>query len=339
VLFEERGLAPTKKTKTGHSTDADTLEKLAKVDPLPARIVEYRGLTKLKGTYVDTLPDAVSPITGRVHTSFHQAVAATGRLSSNNPNLQNIPIRTPDGRRIRECFVASPGRVFVSCDYSQVELRILAHYCETGPLVEAFRNGEDIHRRTASEMFGVFPEAVSAEQRNAAKAINFGIVYGMSAFRLANDLDIPRKKAQAWLEAYFARYGRIKEVQEMLIERAREAGYSETLWGRRRAIPDIRSNIPKDRAQAERLALNSPIQGSAADLIKRAMIAVHRRIQRELPEAWLLLQVHDELLLEVPEDRSEQAALLVKEEMEGAASLVVPLEVATGTARNWADAH
>ena len=339
VLFEERGLKPIKKTKTGYSTDADTLEQLAAIDPLPAQILQYRALAKLKSTYVDALPKVVHSKTGRIHTSFHQAGTSTGRLSSNNPNLQNIPIRSNDGKRIRECFVPAPGHVFVSADYSQVELRLLAHYCEDGPLVEAFHAGQDIHQRTASEVFGVSMDDVSASQRSAAKAINFGIVYGMSAFRLANDLRIPQKQAQAYLDGYFARYSQVKSVQNRLIETAQEKGYAETLWGRRRPIPDINSSNGRDRMAAERLALNSPLQGSAADLIKLAMIAVSSRMQREGYPGKILLQVHDELLLEVPETHVSEISSMLRAEMEGAATLNVPLKVDVGVGHTWAEAH
>ena len=339
ILFEERGLKPLKKTKTGFSTDADTLELLADVDPLPAQILQWRALSKLKSTYVDTLPLAIAPTTGRIHTSFHQAVAATGRLASNNPNMQNIPIRSDDGKRIRDCFVAREGHVFLSCDYSQVELRLLAHYCEEGPLVEAFRQGQDIHSRTASEIFGIAIADVTSHQRSAAKAINFGIVYGMSAFRLARELRIPQKEAAAYLEGYFARYPQVKKVHAALIEAAREHGYAETLWGRRRPIPDIHSSNGRDRQAAERLALNTPLQGSAADLIKRAMLAVHARLRRENLPAHLLLQVHDELLLEVPHEALDLVTRAVQEEMEGAATLHVPLKVDAGNGATWAAAH
>jgi DNA polymerase-1 len=339
ILFEERGLTPIKKTKTGFSTNADTLEQLAAVDPLPAEILQYRTLAKLKNTYVDTLPDTVSAISGRIHTSFHQAVTATGRLSSNSPNLQNIPIRSEDGRRIRDCFVPDPGHVFLSCDYSQVELRILAHYCGDGALVDAFRTGQDIHSRTASEVFGAPLDAVTSDERSAAKAINFGIVYGMSAFRLANDLRITRKEATAYLENYFARYPQVKRVQESLIAAAREKGHSETLWGRRRPIVDINASNGRDRAAAERIALNSPIQGSAADLIKLAMIAVDEVLAEAFPKVRILLQVHDELLIEVPDEQADDVASLVKSAMEGAAELIVPLVVDTGLGNTWARAH
>ena len=339
ILFEELGLTPIKKTKTGFSTDAETLKALAAENLLPKLILQYRELAKLKSTYVDALPTAVSEVTGRIHTSFHQAVAATGRLASNNPNLQNIPSRTEEGRRVRSCFVAPEGKLLLACDYSQIELRLLAHYCGEGPMVEAFRSGADIHRATAAEIFGVMAPLVTSQQRSAAKAINFGIVYGMSAFRLSNELKIPRREAQDYLDGYFARYPQVERVHEELKEAARSRGYSTTLWGRKRRIPDINSSNKRDRAAAERIALNSPLQGSAADLIKIAMIRVQDRIRAENWPARLLLQVHDELLLEVDEDAIERVANGVKAEMEAAAELCVPIKVDAGWGPNWTEAH
>ncbi|MFN7142644.1 MAG: DNA polymerase I [Myxococcota bacterium] len=337
VLFEKLGLKGGKRTKTGWSTDADTLDKLREEHPLPEAILAWRELSKLKGTYVDALPPAVHPKTGRIHTNFRQAVAATGRLSSNEPNLQNIPIRTEEGRRIRKCFVAAPGHVFLSADYSQIELRILAHYCGSGPLCESFRADEDIHRRTASEIFGVMPGLVTPDQRRAAKAINFGIVYGMGAFRLANDLRIPKGEAQSYIDGYFARYPQVRAYMDGSIARAREKGYAETLYGRRRPVAGLDAKNPMDRSAAERIAINTPIQGSAADLIKLAMI----RVARELDGtgARLLLQVHDELVVEVPEEKVELVRGRVKGAMEGVAELCVPLKVDTGVARTWDEAH
>ncbi len=339
VLFVELGLKGIKKTKTGYSTDAETLERLSGVHPLPKAMLEYRGLHKLKSTYVDALPKSVSGIDSRVHTSYHQVATATGRLASNNPNLQNIPSRTEDGRRVRACFVADPGHVFLSCDYSQIELRILAHYCGEGGLLEAFRLGQDVHSRTASEVFGVPLEEVTQTQRSSAKAINFGIVYGMSAFRLGNELGISTLKAQAYLDDYFARYPQVPHVHETLIEHAREHGHAITLWGRKRPIVGINSSNGRDRMSAERIAINTPLQGSAADLIKVAMRRVSNRIERDSIPARVLLQVHDELLLEVPEDRVEEVAGIVKEEMAASASLAVPLVVDAGWGATWEQAH
>ena len=340
VLFEQRGLPVIKKTPTGPSTDASVLERLAEEhgDKLCALILQYRELHKLKSTYVDALPRCIAA-DGRIHTSFHQAVAATGRLASNDPNLQNIPIRTEDGRRIRRCFVAAPGHRFLSADYSQVELRILAHLCGDGPLLEAFARGEDIHRRTAAEVFGVMPALVTAEQRRAAKAVNFGIIYGMSAFRLANELQIPRGEAQRIIDAYFARTPQVKRYMEEAVEAAKTRGYAETLFGRRRPVRGLDARNPVERGAAERIAINTPVQGTAADIIKRAMIRVHQRLQVEHPAARLLLQVHDELVLEVPEGALEPVRALVVQEMAAAADLLVPLGVDTGDGLTWDAAH
>lgn len=334
ILYDKLGLQAGKKTKTGRSTDADTLEKLD--HPIAAQILAYRELLKLKGTYVDALPKCVGS-DGRIHTTFGQAVAATGRLSSNDPNLQNIPVRTEDGRRIRAAFVAPPGYRLLSADYSQIELRVLAHYCAEGPLVESFLAGQDIHRRTASEVFGVALGFVSGEQRRAAKAINFGIVYGMGAFRLAGELGIARAKAQAYIEGYFARYPQVRATMERATARARELGYAETLYGRKRPVRGLDAANQADRAQAERIAINTPIQGTAADLVKLAMIQVHDTLRGT--GARLLLQVHDELLLEVPDAEVAEVGARVKRAMEGVATLAVPLVVDVGSGTSWADAH
>ena len=342
VLFDEQGFEPLKKTKTGRSTDAATLEGLAARHPdrrLPSALLEYRALTKLEGTYVKALPSSVSPVDGRIHTSFHQAVAATGRLASMDPNLQNIPVRTSEGRRIRGCFVARPGHVFLSADYSQIELRVLADYCGSGPLVEAFRTGEDIHRRTAAEVFGVAPLFVTPDQRRAAKAVNFGIIYGMSAFRLSNELGIPRRRAQRIIDDYFVHYPQVKAYVEQAIVSAKEHGVATTRFGRRRMVADLGARIRHVREAAERIAVNTPIQGTAADIMKIAMVRVWRRLKRDHPDARLLLQVHDELLLEVPEDQLESVRSTVVDEMSSAAELGVPLVVETGTGRSWGEAH
>lgn len=341
ILFEKLGLKGAKKTTTGWSTDADTLDKLRDEHPLPGAILGYRELFKLVHTYLDTLPKFVAA-DGRIHTTYDPTVAATGRLSSNDPNLQNIPVRSEDGRRIRHCFVAAPGHVFLSADYSQIELRLLAHYCQTGPLVESFRNGEDIHRRTASEIFNVAPAFVSSEQRRAAKAINFGIVYGMGPARLANDLRIKRTEAQKYIDGYFARYPQVRLTMDAACARARENGFATTLYGRRRAVEGLDANNPMDRSAAERVAINTPIQGSAADLIKLAMIAVDKAIAGT--NARMLLQVHDELVLEVPEGEAEGLRAVVKAAMEGVKtfegeSLCVPLLAETGVSRTWGGAH
>ncbi len=346
ILFEKLGLKGGKKTTTGWSTDADTLDKLRDEHPLPGAILGYRELYKLVHTYLDTLPKFVAA-DGRIHTTYDPTVAATGRISSNDPNLQNIPVRSEDGRRIRHCFVAAPGHVFLSADYSQIELRLLAHYCQEGPLVESFRSGEDIHRRTASEIFGVAPALVSSDQRRAAKAINFGIVYGMGAGRLANDLRIKRTEAQRYIDGYFARYPQVRTTMDAACARARECGYAQTLYGRRRTVDGLDANNPMDRSAAERVAINTPIQGSAADLIKLAMIAVDKAIRGpELASkgAKLLLQVHDELVLEVPEGEVEAIREVVKAALEGVRmfdgqALCVPLVADTGTSRTWGGAH
>jgi DNA polymerase-1 len=342
VLFGKLGLPVVRRTKTGASTDADTLEELAALHPVPAKIVEYRGLTKLKGTYIDALPALVNPDTGRLHTSFNQAVAATGRLSSSDPNLQNIPIRTELGRRIRQAFLAKPGHRLVSADYSQIELRILAHFSEDPAFLAAFRSGEDIHLRTAAEVFGLPVASVTAEHRRIAKAINFGLVFGQSDFGLAQVLRIPRGQARAYIESYFARYAGVRAYMERSIAEARDTGESTTLLGRRRPLPEIRSSRVQDRNYAERMARNTPIQGSAADLLKLAMIRVDRGIEAGTGAgagADLLLTVHDELVFEVPEERVTAFSAWVKAEMEAVFSLKVPLVVEVGWGTTWGDAH
>jgi DNA polymerase-1 len=340
ILFEKRGLKPLKKTKTGPSTDAETLAQLRDFqgDALCGLMLEYREYAKLKSTYVDPLPGTVAA-DGRIHTSFHQAVAATGRLSSNNPNLQNIPIRTEAGRRIRGCFRAKPGHRFLSIDYSQVELRILAHFCKEGPLVEAFRNGEDIHRRTAAEVFGVMAPLVTTDQRRAAKAINFGIVYGMSAFRLGRELRISRARAQDYMDQYFGRYPQVAKFMESSKQDARDKGYAETLWGRRRQLHGLMAAKRTEREAAERIAINTPVQGTAADIIKAAMIDVHRLLLEKFPHTSLLLQVHDELVLEVPVEHLDAVRIAVEDKMANVVNLIVPLCVESGDGETWDAAH
>jgi DNA polymerase I len=342
LLFGKLSLPVGRRTKTGPSTDADTLEELAALHPVPAKIVEFRALAKLRGTYIDALPALVNPATGRLHTSFNQAVAATGRLSSSNPNLQNIPIRTEIGRRIREAFVAKPDHLLVSADYSQIELRILAHFSEDPAFLEAFRSGQDIHQRTAAEVFGVPLDGVIGEQRRIAKAINFGLVFGQTDFGLAQVLRIPRAQARAYIESYFARYAGVKAYMERAITNAREAGAVSTLLGRRRPLPEIRATRAQDRAYAERIARNTPIQGSAADLLKLAMIRVERAIADKtapVPEAALLLTVHDELVFEVPAGDVSAFKQWIKNEMEAVHSLAVPLVVDVGAGATWGAAH
>jgi DNA polymerase I len=342
VLFGKLSLPVVRKTKTGPSTDADTLEELAALHPVPAKIVDYRGLSKLKGTYIDALPALVNPATGRLHTSFNQAVAATGRLSSSNPNLQNIPIRTEIGRRIRQAFVAKPGHVLVSADYSQIELRILAHFSQDPAFLDAFRSGQDIHLRTAAEVFGVPAAAVTAEHRRIAKAINFGLSYGQSDFGLAQVLRIPRAEARSYIQSYFERYAGVHAYMQRTIAEARASAEVVTLLGRRRPLPEIRATRAQDRAYAERIARNTPIQGSAADLLKLAMIRVDRAIETgnsPVPEAGLLLTVHDELVFEVQAGRAQEFKDWVKNEMEAVYKLDVPLVVDVGSGSTWGEAH
>jgi DNA polymerase-1 len=339
VLFEKLKLPGGKRTKTGYSTDVEVLTELAKDFPLPAKVLEYRSLSKLKSTYVDALPQLVNPVTGRVHTSFNQTVTATGRLSSSDPNLQNIPIRSPEGRRIREAFIPQEGSLILSADYSQIELRVLAHLaCDTF-LIETFQRGEDIHAATASEIFHVPPEQVTPEMRRLAKVINFGIIYGMSAFGLAKELGIPPSVAQAYIANYFQKYHEVRDYIDKSLEQARERGYVTTLMNRRRYLPDIQSTNRSIRQFAERIAINAPIQGTAADLIKVAMINIHQRLMKEGYKTKLILQIHDELVFEVPQGELEGIKALVKEEMEGVVKLYIPLKVDIGVGKNWAEAH
>jgi DNA polymerase-1 len=339
VLFEEQQLPVQKKLKTGPSTDQEVLEKLSELHPLPALILEHRSLAKLKGTYVDALPLLIDGRDGRIHTTFNQAGAATGRLSSSDPNLQNIPIRTELSRRIRAAFVAPEGMRLVSADYSQIELRILAHYSKDAALLESFRRGEDVHTRTAAETFEVAPDQVTPEQRRIAKVLNFGIAYGLSAFGLAARLDLPRDRAQGIIDAYFKRYAGVRGWLDRTIADAKRTGAVRTLWGRERALPEIGSRNPGLRMAAERMAVNTPIQGTAADIIKVAMLRVRRALPGESAQARLLLQVHDELVVEAPEREVEPVEAMLRREMEGSAALDVPLAVEVGHGRSWADAH
>jgi len=341
VLFERLGLSTrgVRRGKTGLSTDVDVLTRLAAEHPLPAKILDYRALAKLKSTYVDALPAAVNPATGRLHSSFNQTGAATGRLSSSEPNLQNIPIRGEEGRRIRAAFIAPPGSVLIAADYSQIELRVLAHLSGDPALIDAFQRGQDIHARTASEVFGVLPGTVTADMRRVAKVINFGVLYGMGAQRLAGELSIPLAEAQRYISAYFERYAGVRRYFEGVVAAARERGFVTTILGRRRPVPELRSPERGVAQAAERVATNTPIQGSAADLIKRAMIAVERRLAAAGVGGGLVLQVHDELLLEVEEKAREMACDAVREEMETVMPLAVPLRVDLGVGRTWAEAH
>ncbi|WP_437326328.1 DNA polymerase I [Sorangium sp. So ce381] len=336
VLFDELKLRSQRKTKTGRSTDADVLEALSEEHPFPGVVLEHRAIAKLKGTYVDALPRLVHPGTGRLHTRWGQAVAATGRLSSQDPNLQNIPIRTELGRMIRRAFVAPPGSVIVSADYSQIELRVLAHLSKDPVLVDAFRTGQDVHVRTAMEIFGVDQAGVTAEMRRRSKTINFGVIYGMGESALAKRLDISRAEAARFIDAYFARYRGVHEFMEGTMAEAKRSESVRTLLGRRRLLPDLRSSDRMRRAQAERIAQNTPIQGTAADLLKLAMVRIPRPV---VPGARMVLTVHDELAFEVPAEAVDEAKAKVREAMESVFPLDVPLVVDVGHGPTWADAH
>lgn len=337
VLFENLGLPVIKRTKTGPSTDQSVLERLADEHPLPDLVLKYRHFAKLKSTYVDALPALVHPKTGRVHTHFNQAVVPTGRLSSSDPNLQNIPVRSEDGRRIRRAFVPQDGWVLLGGDYSQVELRVLAHMSEDPVLIEAFVNGEDIHRRTASEIFQIPQEDVTSAQREAAKTINFGLVYGMGVRRLAREIDVSTEDAKAFMEQYFERLPRVKPFFDSVIEQARTQGFIETLGGRKRAISGMKSTNGRIAAQAERVAMNAPIQGGAADLIKVAMVRIRERLDAENLQARMLIQVHDELLFEAPPEEVDTLERIAREEMENVRTLHVPLKVDFVRGQSWAE--
>jgi len=339
ILFDKLGLRMLKMTKSGPSTDTSVLEELAVENPVAEEVLGYRTLAKLKGTYADALPKLIHSETGRIHTSFNQAVTATGRLSSSNPNLQNIPIRSEEGRRIRRAFIAAPGYMLMSADYSQIELRVLAHYSNDRSLIDAFQRNEDVHTRTAAEIFGVGLEQVSAEMRRQAKMINFGIAYGMSPFGLSQRLRISTKTAKAAIDRYFERYSGVRRFIDEAISRARDLGYAETLLGRRRAIPELQSRNFTTRQLGERLAINTPIQGTAADLIKKAMIDIGQALRQENLGAQMLLQVHDELLFEVPREKGRPAEELIRQKMENVQRLVVHLKVEIGWGADWAEAH
>lgn len=340
ILFEKQSLPVIRKTPKGQpSTAEDVLQELADDYELPRVILEYRSVAKLKSTYTDKLPEQISPATGRVHTSYHQAVTATGRLSSTDPNLQNIPIRTPAGRRIRQAFIAPEGCKLVAADYSQIELRIMAHLSGDEGLLRAFAEDQDVHSATAAEVFGVALKEVSADQRRSAKAINFGLMYGMSAFGLAKQLGVGRGEAQEYVNLYFERYPGVKAYMEGTREQAREKGFVETVSGRRLYLPEIRDRNPQRRQYAERSAINAPMQGTAADIIKKAMIDVHRWLKEDGANARMIMQVHDELVLEVSEDQVESIRDKVVEIMTNAGSLAVPLKVDAGIGSNWDEAH
>ena len=340
ILFGKLGIPVIRKTPTGQpSTAEDVLEELAAAYPLPKLILEYRGVAKLKSTYTDKLPEQIDQQSGRIHTSYHQAVAATGRLSSTDPNLQNIPIRTPEGRRIRQAFVAPPGYSLVAADYSQIELRIMAHLSGDPGLLNAFAEDRDVHQATAAEVFGIALDAVTADQRRSAKAINFGLIYGMSAFGLARQLGIGRGEAQKYVDLYFDRYPGVKRYMDETKQQAREAGFVETIFGRRLYLPDILSRNQAQRQYAERSAINAPMQGTAADIIKRAMIEVDAWLRISQARARLIMQVHDELILEVADESVETIAQRLRHHMSQAADLRVPLKVDVGIGRNWDQAH
>ena len=340
ILFEKQGIPVIRKTPKGQpSTAEDVLQELAVDYPLPKLLLEHRTLSKLKSTYIDKLPALINPKTNRIHTSYHQAVAVTGRLSSSDPNLQNIPIRTEEGRRVRQAFVAAKGFQVLAADYSQIELRIMAHLSEDERLCDAFAQGEDIHRATAAEVFGLSLDRVEAEQRRAAKAIYFGLIYGMSAFGLAKQLGITRTEAQQYVSLYFERYPGVKKYMDSIRERAREQGYVETLFGRRLYLPDINNKNVQRRQYAERTAINAPMQGTAADIIKRAMIKIDNYLQDKQESCKMIMQVHDELVFEVKENVIDSIKDNVMKQMEAAAKLSVPLVVDAAVGSNWDEAH
>jgi len=336
ILFDELGLKPLKRTKTSRSTDAETLDALSEQHELPGVVLEIRQISKLKGTYIDALPALVEPATGRIHSSWEQAVAATGRLSSTDPNLQNIPIRTALGRKIRGAFVSEPGKVLVSADYSQIELRVLAHLSEDPVLIDAFRSEQDIHLRTAMEIFSLTADKVEREHRTRAKAVNFGIIYGQGESGLAKVLKISRAEAASFIAAYFQKYPGVRKFMNETLERARAGEAVRSLLGRRRLLPTIRSGNRAERLAAERIAMNMPIQGSAADILKLAMLAVRTPVT---PGARMILSVHDELVFEVPIEEADAAMAKIKQAMESVYQLSVPLVVDVGSGLDWNAAH
>ena len=338
ILFERLGLPPVKKTKTGYSTNAEVLEKLQYQHPIVSLVLEYRQLTKLNSTYVEGLSKVIAP-DGRIHTSFQNTVTATGRLSSTEPNLQNIPVRTALGAEMRTMFVARPGWVLVDADYSQIELRLLAHMSGDEAMIQAFRDGVDIHTVTASQVFGVSPDRVTADMRRAAKAVNFGIVYGISPFSLSQDIHVSVAQAKSYMEKYFAHYAGVRAYMDGVVEQGKSQGYVSTLYGRRRWLPELKSSNFNTRSFGERVALNMPIQGTAADIIKLAMIRVEHRLAQEGLQAQLVLQVHDELIVECPQAEADTVARLLTQEMEGVAQLAVPLTAEAKVGQTWAEAH
>ncbi|OUR66965.1 DNA polymerase I, partial [Cycloclasticus sp. 46_83_sub15_T18] len=340
ILYDKLGLPVLKKTPKGQPSTAETvLQELAVDFPLPRLILQHRSLSKLRSTYTDKLPKQINPVSGRVHTSYHQAVAATGRLSSSDPNLQNIPVRSEEGRRIRQAFIAEPGYSVLAADYSQIELRIMAHLSQDAGLLQAFKEGLDVHKATAAEVFGVALDQVEDHQRRSAKAINFGLIYGMSAFGLAKQLDIDRAAAQGYINLYFERYPGVRQYMDETRELARQQEYVETLFGRRLYLADINAKNGQRRQYAERTAINAPMQGTAADIIKLAMLAVDSWLQTDKPPVRMVMQVHDELVFEVKDSYIAQATAVIQQKMSGAADLDVPLLVDVGVGRNWNEAH
>lgn len=339
VLFDVLKLPPQKKTKTGYSTDTEVLEILSQIHPIPKKILEYRTLSKLKSTYIDVFPTLINPLTGRIHASFNQMVVATGRLSSSDPNLQNIPVRGDEGRKIREAFVPEEGFLLLSSDYSQIELRVLAHISEDPILIETFLRDEDVHTKVAVEVFGVEPDKVTPDMRRTAKVINFGIIYGMSGYGLSKELGISPQEAQDYIDTYLLRYRGVKEYMEKAVEEARKNGFVRTFFGRIRYIPELKNPDNNIRQLGERAAMNTPIQGTAADIIKIAMINIFRRLKTDNLSSKMIMQIHDELVFEVKEEEIDFVETLVREEMEGAVKLLVPLKVSIGKGGNWALAH
>lgn len=339
ILFTKLGLRTIKKTKTGFSTDVDVLGQLALEHELPKEILEHRTLSKLKSTYVDALPKIVNPKTGRLHTSFNQTITATGRLSSSAPNLQNIPIRGEWGKRIRAAFIAEEGHLLLSSDYSQIELRVLAHLSHDKELIDVFKKEGDVHTKTACELFGVSPENITSEMRRRAKTVNFGIVYGISPYGLSKELTISPDEAKFYIETYFAKHSGVKNYMEKLIKQTSETGYVSTIFNRKRAIPELKSTNKNIRQLGERLAINTPVQGSAADIIKLSMLNIWRKLKKEKLRAKMILQVHDELLFEIPVEEKDKVKELVRKEMENVIELQVPLKVDIGIGKNWAEAH
>jgi DNA polymerase-1 len=339
ILFDKLKLPVVKKTKTGYSTDVDVLTKLSLQHDLPLEILGYRNLNKLKSTYVDAFPKLIHPKTGRVHTSYNQTVTATGRLSSSDPNLQNIPVRAEEGNRIRQAFIPEQGWSIVSADYSQIELRILAHLSQDQTLIQAFQNDEDIHARTASEIFSVPMEKVTPAMRREAKVINFGILYGMSAYGLSQQLGTDPKIAQAYIDEYFKKYTGVQTYIEKSLEEARQRGYVTTLLHRRRYLPDIHSPTVAIRQATERMAVNTPLQGTAADIIKVAMLRIQNRIETSGLSTRMIMQVHDELVFELPEEDLPKTIPMIRNEMETVMNLSVPLKVSVHAGKNWAEVH